>query len=471
MRENIGVELRGKRVTVIGLGIEGLTLTRYLVGRGAQVTVSDAKLPEQLAENLRQLEGLPVGLSLGDNRPEAVGGADVVFVSQGVPLDIPAVRAARERGIPLSSVTRLFMELCPAPIVGITGSAGKSTTTSLTGEIFRAAFGDDRVHVGGNLGPMPLNHLEDIRPDHWAVLEISHTQLELTDRSPMAAVVTNISPSHLDRYPTMEEYTALKKRIYAFQGPDDCLVLNYDDPVTRGMAAEAAGRVLFFSMEDFPNRDGTFLRGGDVVLRLHEAERRLFPRSAIRLRGDHNVANVLAACALAGACGVPAWAMAQAVAAFHGVEHRLEPAGTVAGVQYINDSIATTPERTIAGLRSFDRPLVLILGGRDKHLPLAGLVAEVALRCTAAVLYGEAAPTLEAALRTVPGLRLATTEQFAAAVAAATRFAHPGDTVLLSPACTSFDQFPNFETRGHEFKHLVAALAVSHEEVAPSDRR
>ncbi|MBI4496944.1 MAG: UDP-N-acetylmuramoyl-L-alanine--D-glutamate ligase, partial [Chloroflexi bacterium] len=439
--------------------IEGLALTRYLVGRGAQVTVSDAKSVEQLGDNLRQLEGLPVRLALGGNRPDDIADADIVFVSQGVPLDLPAVQAARERGVPLSSVTRLFMELCPAPIVGITGSAGKSTTTALTGEIFRAAFGPDRVHVGGNLGPMPLEHIEAIRPDHWVVLEISHTQLELTDRSPHAAAVTNISPSHMDRYPTMAEYIALKQRIYAYQGTGDVLVLNADDPVTRGMAAGAAAQVRFFSMREELDGDGTFLRGQEVVLRRRGKEQRLLLRGDIQLRGEHNVANVLTACALAGACGIPAEVMARTVRAFRGIEHRLEPVATVAGVEYMNDSIASTPERTIAGLRCFDRPLVLILGGRDKHLPLEGLVAEVGRRCTAAVVYGEAGPLLEAALRDLPDLRLVRTERFADAVQEAARLARPGDVVLLSPACTSFDQFPNFEARGRAFKRLVEELA------------
>ena len=452
------MELRGKRVTVVGLGIEGLTLTRFLAGRGAYVTVSDAKPAEQLVEQMGWLAGLEVRFALGGNQPEDVADAAMVFVSQGVPLDIPIVRAAQERGIPLSSVTRLFMELCSAPIIGITGSAGKSTATSLTGEIFRTAFGPERIYVGGNLGPMPLNHLDIIRTDDWAVLEMSHTQLELTDRSPRAAAITNISPSHMDRYPAMDEYVALKKRIYAYQGPEDWLVLNYDDPATRDMAAESRGQVLFFSMRPLRDQSGAFLRGDEVMFRLHGTEQRLFPRSIIRLRGEHNVANVLAACALAGCCDVPAEAMAEAVAAFEGVEHRLEPAGSVGGIEFVNDSIATTPERTVAGLRCFDQPLVLILGGRDKHLPLKSLVEEVARRCSAAVVYGEAATELEAALKGLPTLHLVRTDRFSDAVEAAAGLAHAGDVVLLSPACTSFDQFPNFESRGREFKRIVASL-------------
>jgi len=452
------VDLRGRKTTVLGLGIEGMALVPYLVAQGAEVTVSDSRSAEALRENLSKIRGLPVRLALGGNHPEDCVRADIVFVSQGVPLDIPALREAKKHGVPFSSVTKLFMDLCPAPIVGITGSAGKSTTTALVGEIFMAA--GRKTLVGGNLGTMLLDRLAEITPDHWVVLEISHTQLELTDRSPHVAAVTNISPSHADRYPVLEDYIELKKRIFLYQGPYDWVVLNADDPVTRAMAHQSRSRVLWFSAAPDSSQDGAFVEAGRVVLRLNRQERPVVPVSGIRLLGQHNQANVVAACAIAGAAGLPAEAMARAVREFSGVPHRLEWVRQVDGADYYDDSIATTPDRVIAGLRSFDRPIVLLGGGRDKHLPLGHWATEVTRRCIGVVCFGEAGWLLEAALRTVwnkPSclVRVASLEE---AVPAAQDLANPGDIVLLSPACTSFDAYPNFEVRGEHFKRLVAAL-------------
>jgi len=449
--------LSGKRATVVGLGIEGVALVRYLVTQGAQVTVTDAKPADALDSQLAQIAGLRVQLALGGNRPEDCVGADIVFVSQGVPLDLPALAAARAWGIPLSSATRLFMERCPCPIVGITGSAGKTTTTALTGAMFRAA--GRPALVGGNIGVVLLDRLADLSPLHWVVLEMSHTQLELTDRSPRVAVVTNISPSHADRYPLMADYVALKRRIFAAQGAGDVLVINWDDAETRAMGGDAPGRTAHFSLQGPPSGDGAFVCDGNVVVRWDGRETAVMPVDQVRLIGEHNLANVLAACAAATAAGLPAAALGHAVGAFEGVEHRLEWVRTVGSVDYYNDSIATTPDRTAAGLRCFDRPIVLLAGGREKHLPLEPLTREVRRHCRAVVFFGEAGPVLRAGV--TPGWpqgehRLVPTLE--AAVTAAAGLAQPGDLVLLSPACTSFDAFPNFETRGRRFKELVAAL-------------
>ena len=453
------MDLRGKRTTVVGLGIEGTALVRYLVAQEASVTVSDAKLSEALSDALTRIHGLPVRLSLGENRVEDCLEADVVFVSQGVPLDLPALLAARAHDIPLSSMTRLFMARCPAPIAGITGSAGKTTTTALVGQMFHAA--GRPALVGGNIGVTLLDKLEDITARHWVVLEISHTQLELAGRSPNVAAITNISPSHADRYPDMEQYIALKERIYRFQQASDTLVLNWDDPVTRRMAPLAPGRAAYFSVAEEPPGDGAFLRSGQVTLRWDGHETALLPTTAIKLLGVHNVANVLAACAVAAAAGLPPEALRGAVQEFEGIEHRLEWVRSVDGADYYNDSIATSPERTVAGLRSFQRRIVLLAGGKDKRLPLASWVAEATQRCDGVVLFGEAGPLLEEALGSNWRGRapLARVRTLAEAVAAARCIAAPGDVVLLSPGCASFDQYANFEERGQHFKRLVAALA------------
>lgn len=456
--------LAGKRVTVLGLGIEGVDLVRFLVAHGAEVTASDAKTADRLRTALERLEGLPVRYSLGANRPEDVAAAECLFVSQSVPLDIPAVQEARRRGIPISSMTRLFMELCPVPIVGITGSSGKTTTTSLVGAMFAAA---GRPHVvGGNIGVGLLDLLDRITPEMTVVLELSHTQLQLTDRSPHVACVLNVTPNHLDRF-SWDEYRGLKRNILAYQTTDDVAVLNRDDAESAAMASVAKGAVHWFSARGDVEGDGAFVRDGVVTVRRRGVEEPVVPVNAIPLRGEHNVANVVAAAAVGAACRLPADAMERGVRMFQPVPHRLEFVAEIDGVEYYNDSIATTPERTRAGMRSFDEPLVLLLGGREKHLPLDDLVRDALERCHAVILFGEAAPLLEAAFEAGvahvpyearPAIRRVTTLE--EAVEAARAEAARGDVVLLSPACTSFDAYENFEQRGDHFRRLVRAMVT-----------
>ncbi len=467
------LDFADKRVTVVGLGIEGVDLVRYLSRRGADVTISDSKPRERLGPRIEQVAGLHVHLSLGSNKPEEIAQAEAVFVSQGVPLDLPGIREARGRGVPLGSMLGLYMELCPGPIAGITGSSGKSTTTALVGEMFRA---DERpVFVGGNIGIGLLDHLVDVRPYTWSVLEVSHTQLQLAERSPHVAAVLNITPNHLDRF-SWEEYRRLKSNLIRFQREGDIAVLNYDDPECRALKGEVKDRLLWFSLGEKIPGDGVFVRDGWAILRLASLHERLFPLSGLLLRGRHNQANALAAAAIATACGVSPDAIACAAESFRGVAHRLELVGEVDGVRYYNDSIATTPERTLAGLCSFDEPAVLLLGGRDKHLPLEELASEALARCRAIVLFGESAEKLEGALKATTAARrppLIRTATLAEAVETAHEAARTGDVVLLSPACTSFDAYDNFERRGEHFAGLVhqmikPALSAAGGEVQPS---
>ena len=454
--------LRGARVTVVGLGIEGIDLVCHLASEGASVTVSDARPREQLGDQLAAIaeviERGAVTLSLGANRVADAVAADYVFASQGVPAELPALRAAREAGVPVSSMTQLFLERCPAPVSGITGSAGKTTTTALVGAMLDAA-GVDHV-VGGNIGVGLLSLLPLVRPDTRVVIELSHTQLASVDRSPHLACVTNVTPNHLDRF-SWDEYVGLKRRIFAFQGADDTAVFNLDDEVCAGFAAQAPGRVLGTARRrDIPG-DGALLRGDAVVARRHGEERALLRRDEIPLRGNHNVENVLSAVAVAGELAIADAAIAAGVRGFRGVPHRLEHVATVAGVTYVNDSIATTPERTLAGMRSYQGPLVLLLGGRHKDLPLGALAAEAARRCRAVITFGEHGPLFADAVRaraaggTPAVLEVATVAE---AVRAAADAARDGDVVLFAPSGTSFDAFRNFEARGQAFRDAVAAL-------------
>ncbi len=449
------LDFTDKRVTVVGLGIEGVDMARYLALHGAHVTVSDSKPADKLADRMQELADLPIRFSLGGNQPDDILEAETVFVSQSVPLDLPVLQAAREKGVPLRSMLGLFMELCPGPMVGITGSSGKTTTTALVAEMFRA---DERpVFVGGNIGVGLLDALSTVRAYTSAIVEVSHTQLQLVDRSPYVAAVLNITPNHLDRF-SWDAYRRLKANLVRFQGRGDITVLNLDDAESRALEPLVAGRLLWFTMTGALPGDGVFVADGWAVARCGRLEQKLFPLASLPLRGRHNQANAVAAAAIALACGVSPEAMACAIESFRGVPHRLELVAEVDGVRYYNDSIATTPERTVAGLRSFEEPVVLLLGGREKNLPLEELVSESARRCREVVFFGEAAEKLEPAFRPAKRLKTLRVAGVAEAVAAARALAQPGDVVLLAPACTSYDAYENFERRGDHFRTLVEQM-------------
>jgi UDP-N-acetylmuramoylalanine--D-glutamate ligase len=448
----------GARVTVVGLGIEGIDLVRFLTKAGAQVTVSDARSPDTLTDALAAIEDTGATLSLGANRVEDTIHADTVYASQGVPQDLPALTEARRAGVPISSMTDLFLKLCPAPVAAVTGSSGKTTTTALVGAMLEAS-GQDYV-VGGNIGIGLLGLLDRIGPETRVMLELSHTQLEMVQQSPHIAAVTNVTPNHLDRY-AWDDYVALKRRIFEFQDEDDTAIFNLDNEVTAGFIPQARARVLTTSMLAAIPGDGVALIDGHVVRREAGHDHRVLARDEIRLRGEHNVENVLTAVAIAAQLGVTDEAAARAVRAFTGVPHRLEPVASVGGVQWVNDSIATTPERTLAGMRSYTEPLVLLLGGRHKDLPLAELGREAATRCRAVVTFGEAGPLFASAVRDARLGQAPAIEEVAdveAAVQAAHRLAQAGDVVLFSPAGTSFDAYRNFERRGEAYRACVRAL-------------
>jgi UDP-N-acetylmuramoylalanine--D-glutamate ligase len=456
--------LVGKRVTVIGLGIEGVDVARYAATHGSIVTVSDSKSPAALTERLTQLEGLPIEYALGQpQRIDDIASSDLIFVSQSVPLTLPALAAARERGVPLSSMTRYFLEHCPGPTIGITGSSGKTTTTSLVAAMMASSGRPYRV--GGNIGNGLLGLLDGIDERTWTVMEISHTQLQLTHRSPHVAAVLNVTPNHLDQF-TWDEYVALKQNLVRYQTADDYVVLNLDDAISAAMTDLTPAQPSFFTLGEAVPGNGAFVRDRAVFLRRDSIESMVLPVDEIPLRGMHNVANVLAAAAIAAAAGVPIDAIAQAIRTFEAVPHRLEIVGEIDGVRYVNDSIASTPERALAGIRSFDEPIVLLLGGKDKNLPKDELAQEALRRCPGIVFFGADGPLLEAAVEANAAFvsqeerpQTLRVETLADAVREARGMAGAGDVVLLSPACTSFDAYANFEERGEEFRRLVREMA------------
>jgi UDP-N-acetylmuramoylalanine--D-glutamate ligase len=445
---------------VVGLGIEGVDLVRYLARRGAIVTVADDKTLRQLRARLDEVEGLAIDLRLGSDAPSATSDAEAVFVSQGVPLDSPALVNAASAGTPIYSMVQMFLELAPGPVVGITGSSGKSTTTALVAEIFRA---DERpTFVGGNIGVGLLDQLDALRPYTWSVLEISHTQLQIGDRGPYIAAVLNITPNHLDRF-SWDDYKTLKANLVRHQQPGDITVLNFDDPETRALEGLVAGRLLWFTMGESLPADGVLVRDGRAISVSGGTETPLFDLGWLPLKGRHNQENAVAAAAIAVAAGVSVDAIVCGIESFRGVPHRLEPVATVDGVTYYNDSIATTPERAIAGLRSFSEPMVLMLGGRDKELPMEDLAREALSRCRGVVLFGEAAEKIENALLSAAnprGIPIVRKDNLEPAFREARQLAREGDVVLLSPACTSYDAYDNFERRGDHFRSLVAGLTT-----------
>ena len=450
----------GVRVVVLGLARQGKALTRYLSEHGAEVIASDLKREDELP--LDELSDLEIQFELGDHPQELLEEADLLCLSGGIPADLPLAQQARLQGIRVANDSQLFLENSPAPVMGITGSAGKTTTTELLGRMARAAVeGSNRTAwVGGNIGRPLIADLDQISEDDLVVMELSSFQLELMTASPQIAVVLNLTPNHLDRHRTMEAYSAAKANILNFQLKRDTAVLGREDSGSWGLRNYAQGRVLGFGVRPFDG-EGTYIEGGQVRLQMNGREVRLFPVDAVSLRGPHNLLNVLAACAVAGVVGVEPEAMLAGVEGFTGVEHRLEFVRDVGGIDWYNDSIATTPERTVAAIRSFGEPLVLLAGGRDKNLDWSGLITLISQRVDHLVLFGESAQMIEGLLRGSPGERphtLAIADGLEQAVQAAAEVADEDDVVLLAPGGTSFDEFVDFAARGDWFKELVQAL-------------
>lgn len=455
---------RGRRVVVLGLARQGKALARHLAQQGAEVVVSDLKPAEGLVREQEELADVPVQFVLGGHPPTLIDGADLVCLSGGVPADLPLVHQARVRGIPLSNDSQIFLEACPAPTIGITGSAGKTTTTALVGRMAAAhlAGSGRRAWVGGNIGRPLLADLADIHPEDWVVMELSSFQLEIMSRSTRIAAVLNITPNHLDRHHSLHAYIEAKARLLDYQETDSDAVLGREDAGAWGLRGRVRGRLWSFGLEPLPEGRGTYVAGGHIWLRTDEGERPVCPLQALRLRGQHNLLNAAAACAIAGVAGFSPEAMEAGIRDFPGVPHRLEFVRRVRGADWYNDSIATTPERTIAALRSFDQPLVLLAGGRDKDLPWEGLAQLICQRVDHLVLFGEAAGKILRAVQAAwSGERPYSIEIASGlngAVEAAALRAEPGDVVLLAPGGTSFDEFVDFEDRGNRFKAKVQEL-------------
>jgi UDP-N-acetylmuramoylalanine--D-glutamate ligase len=457
-----GMDWNGKRVVILGGARQGQAAARWLARHGAVVTVNDYHDGETMITARSALTDVPVTWVLGSHPVEILDQADILCVSGGIPLDNPLVVAAMQRAIPLTNDTQVFMEVVPCRTVGITGSAGKTTTTSLVGQMARSAYGN-KAYVGGNIGDPLLNYVDEMTPDSLAILEISSFQLEQMTISPDVAAILNITPNHLDRHVTMEAYIAAKRRILDFQHAQDTAILNRDDAGSWNLRDQVHGRLVSFGAGEVPARqEGTFLADGILYLRQDGKEIPLMRSDQIQLRGEHNMMNVLAAFAIGYVAGIPPEAMRSAALKFRGVEHRLEFVREWKGARWYNDSKSTTPEQTMAAIRSFSEPIVLLLGGRDKNLPWQDLATLVRQRVEHVILFGEAAGKIAAALDKAVGPLPLTTEYcpgLEEAVQAAAKLALPGSIVLFSPGGTSFDQFHDYEERGKAFIKWVSELS------------
>ena len=456
---------KGKKVLVIGAARQGTALAHFLSAQGAAVILNDGNPLAQLVDVAAQMTELHVQTCFGEHSLSLLDNCDLVCVSGGVPLTLPIIVEAQARGIPLSNDSQIFFERLHARSIGITGSAGKTTTTTLVGEIARQACQPgQKAWVGGNIGTPLINDLDAIQRTDIVVLELSSFQLELMSISPTIAAITNITPNHLDRHGTMHAYTQAKAHILDFQTAHDTAVLNREDAGAWGLHDAVHGKLISFGLEQpAPSSSGTFIRDGYICINDNGAIRQLCDTDCIHLAGTHNIMNALAACASAYAAGFPPEAMRAGIDRIKGIPHRLEFVRRWHGADWYNDSIATTPERTIAAIRSFKQPLVLLLGGRDKKLPWGELAAELHQRAEHIILFGEAADMIQNTLTGYEhGQFPYTLEKYASlpeALQAAAKIVKQGEVVLLSPGCTSYDAYKDFEERGELFKKIVESFA------------
>jgi UDP-N-acetylmuramoylalanine--D-glutamate ligase len=449
------MELKDKRILVVGLGKSGLASSIFLRKHGAQVTVSDLRSVEALAKELPALLDIGVMVEAGGHGLLTFRRQDWIVVSPGVPLDTPELAQALRSGTPVIGELELASRFLQGKILAITGSNGKTTTTALCGEIFRAS--GLPAQVGGNIGLPVISLVPQSTPEGWSVLEVSSFQLEtIVEFHPNIAVILNITPDHLDRHGNMQNYVAAKERVFANQTAEDFLVLNAESPESQLMAGKTRSSVFWFSTRR-PVRQGSFVYQNSIVWVAAEqaAAEPILPLSEIPLKGEHNVENVLAAVCSAKLAGISNDVIRKAVGAFRAVEHRLEYVARLAGVEYYNDSKATNVDATMKAIASFPGGIHLILGGKDKNSDYTLLAPLLKERVRAVYTIGAAAEKIESQISgAVEVVRSQTLER---AVDQAASAAKSGEVVLLAPACSSFDQFENYEHRGQCFKQYVLA--------------
>lgn len=450
------MRIKGKRVLIIGAGKTGVAAAQVLHNLGACVTVCDIKRDYLLADTLQQLKDIPVKVIAGVYPDITKSGIDMLVMSPGVPQNIPPVAAAVELGIPVWSEIELASTMFDAPIVAVTGTNGKTTTTSLLGQMFQDA--GKATIVAGNIGVPLVGEVNRITSEHIVVLEVSSFQLEAIHTfRPKIGIIINLTPDHLDRHRTMSEYRKVKQSLFRNQGKGDFSILNYDDEYVKSMAADAGGEVIFFSLRHTLDT-GAYLSGEDIYFSYQGKKDYICSKNELYIKGSHNVENALSAICAGRLMGIKSESIRHTLKTFKGVKHRLQLVDEIHGVKYINDSKGTNPDATIKAIESYSEPIILILGGKNKGSNFDGLAKYVSTRVKEVILLGEAAPEIIIALETAGYNKYSQVESLEQAVVRAARIASIGDVVLLSPACASWDMFNNYEERGDLFINQVAAL-------------
>lgn len=450
-------KISNKKIVVIGIGISNTPLLKMLLRSGADVLACDKRSKAELGGICEELVSLGAKLKLGPDYLDDLD-ADLIFRTPGLhPLD-PALLRAKDRGAEITSEMEVFFQLCPCTIIGVTGSDGKTTTTTLIAEFLKAAGKDP--YVGGNIGKPLLTAVSSMQKEDYAVVELSSFQLMTMKKSPQIAVVTNVAPNHLDMHKSMAEYVSAKENIYLYQSESDRLVLNMDNEITRAFSENARAEISFFSRTQVPER-GVYSKDGAIYRRKDGNEIKILEENEILLPGSHNVENYMAA--IAAVDGLVDDSVIHTVAgSFSGVPHRIELVRKKSGVSYYNDSIASSPTRTIAGLNAFSQKVILIAGGYDKNLPYEALGPEIAAHVKKLFLTGATGSKIKSAVLNAAdadGPEIFEFDDFFDAVYAACNAAEEGDVVLFSPASASFDRFKNFEQRGEAFKRVVYELS------------
>lgn len=449
------LDIKDKKILVVGIARSGIAVAKFLVAKGSRVVLTDKKSLADLADTLQEVPK-SVEIIAGQHPEMAAGAYDFLVVSPGVPLTIPPIQRAFELGIPVLSELELAYWYARSPIVAISGTNGKTTTTTLIGEIFRNA--GVQTCVGGNIGLPLVLEVEKYGPQDVIIAEVSSFQLETIDKfKPKVSLLLNFTPDHLDRHGNMENYIAAKARIYENQEPTDYTILNYDDPGVAALGTKTKGKVIFFSRQH-KLEQGIFVENGNIILKLGETAVRVCGTKDVFIKGAHNLENALAAAAAAAVMGIPVEVIGKTLREFRGVAHRLELVAEIDGVKYINDSKGTNPDASIKALEAYDEPIVLLAGGRNKGSDFTEFAHKVKEKVLKLVILGECKAEIKDAVSKTGFTSIYEAEDFDNAVKIAARESEAGQIVLLSPACASWDMFKNFEERGERFREVVSSL-------------
>jgi UDP-N-acetylmuramoylalanine--D-glutamate ligase len=447
-------DLKDKKIAILGFGLEGTATFEFLRKHGLGSTILDRADRKAIEEKIGSLDG--VDLALGDDYLKNLTEFDYIFKTPGVPLFLPEIQAAIKKGVVLTSHLALFLDLCPAKIIGVTGTKGKGTTSTLIHDILKKQGLD--VYLGGNIGLAAISFLDQLTPESWVVLELSSFQLQSLEKSPQIAVVLNVTQDHLDYHKTVEEYREAKKNIVRYQAENDFAVINADYESSREFANATKAKIYYFSKEK--EVEGCFIKDGEVILKTAEETFKIVSVKDLLLRGQHNLENVTAACLASYLAGARQKALREAVLAFKGLEHRLELVRDLKGVKFYDDSFSTVPETAIAALKSFEEPIVLIAGGSYKgsdYTELGRVIRSSQVKTI--ILIGDMAGDIDKAIgRNFSGEKILHLTRMNQMVEKAFELAHSGDVVLLSPACASFGLFKNYKDRGDQFKTAVRNL-------------